>query len=96
VLNLSLSDLDYGRPVETCLRRADGFLGRFGSGDWLAFVPGLDEIALARQEDHGGLYTTQTGVPSGVMPYSWITSGTSMRMQPCEAAEPIDQGSSVP
>ena len=37
-----------------------------------------------------------TGVPTGTRGYRSITSGTVMRMQPCDAREPIEPGSPVP
>ena len=37
-----------------------------------------------------------TGVPTGTRGYRSTTSGTVMRMQPCEAAVPIEPGSPVP
>src|SRR3954451_14339495 len=37
-----------------------------------------------------------TGVPTGTRGYRSITSGTVIRMQPCEAREPIEPDSAVP
>ena len=41
-------------------------------------------------------YLIRTGVPIATRPNRSITSGTVMRMQPCDARVPIDHGSPVP
>src|SRR3712207_2894397 len=38
----------------------------------------------------------KTGAPSGTRVYSSLTSGTVMRMHPCDARVPIDHGCPVP